>query len=301
MEEKIRASIMAGFVADALSLGVHWVYDTKAIQNRYGRLTEMTSPELADYHQGKAKGEFTHYGDQALVLLQSLAQGHIFELKDFSQLWQALFEDYTGYVDHATRETLDHFKRGSSPMVAGAVSLDLGGAARIFPLGLLLGRGMERSDFVRAAMDQTRMTHNTPQVVGVARLLAETYARVVDGQKPVSALEEALEHNPDLPLDISALVKAALRSRDEESSSVIAEFGPACSWDGALAGAVHLLARYEDDLETALVENIMAGGDSAARGIPVAWLLGAHDPQGLPQRWCRDLAARGEIEDLIRE
>ncbi len=299
MEETIRNSILSAFCADALALGVHWVYDTQAIAAKYGRLTDMIAPELADYHGPREKGEFTHYGDQAMILLASVSKDHIFELKGFSRRWQAVMAGYNGYVDHATKESLAHFKRGSSPEISGAVSLDLGGASRMFPLGLLLARGVEKADFVRACMDQTRMTHNTPQAISSARFLAKVYTRVVSGMAPVAAMEDTLDKNPDLPMDVMGLVRAALGSRDEETPGVIKRFGQACAWDGALAGAVHLMARYETDLETALVENTMAGGDSAARGMPVGWILGAHSPRDLPQRWRRDLKALDRIQDLM--
>lgn len=298
MEKTIRTSILSAFCADALALGVHWVYDANAIREKYGRLTEMTAPELADYHQGKPQGAFTHYGDQAMVLLKVLSQEQIFELKPFGLEWQNLFSDYGGYMDHASKTTLANFEKGLSPEIAGAPSMDLGGASRMFPLGLMLSRGMERSDFVRACMDQTRMTHNTPQVLGAARLMAETYARVVEGMGPVAALNDTLTR-PDLPLDVTALVKTALRSRDQDSLTAIQTFGAACSWDGALAGTIHLLAKYENDLEAALVENIMAGGDSAARGMLVGWLLGAHVPEQLPGRWVDGMVRQSEIQVML--
>ena len=67
MKDKIYNAIVAGFAADALSLGVHWVYDTAQIKEKYGRLDKMAAPELAAYHQPKSAGEFTHYGDQMTV------------------------------------------------------------------------------------------------------------------------------------------------------------------------------------------------------------------------------------------
>ncbi len=47
MNQKIKDAIIGSFIADALSLGVHWVYDTKEIEKKYGRLDQMVKPELA--------------------------------------------------------------------------------------------------------------------------------------------------------------------------------------------------------------------------------------------------------------
>jgi len=49
--------------------------------------------------RGKSKGDFTHYGDQTFVLLESVGQTKGFELQDFATRWKRLFEDYKGYFD----------------------------------------------------------------------------------------------------------------------------------------------------------------------------------------------------------
>lgn len=38
MEPNIKQAIMASFAADALALGVHWVYDTSLIDKKYIRV-----------------------------------------------------------------------------------------------------------------------------------------------------------------------------------------------------------------------------------------------------------------------
>ena len=113
---------MASFVADALALGVHWVYRASDIDEKYGRLESMAAPEIAKWHRGKEKGAFTHYGDQSLVLLKSLAQANRFDPELFAQNWQDFFQNYSGYMDQATRETLANFSAGMTPDKAGSPS-----------------------------------------------------------------------------------------------------------------------------------------------------------------------------------
>jgi ADP-ribosylglycohydrolase len=63
-----------------------------------------------------------------------------------------------------------------------------------------------------------------------------------------------------------------------------------------------ILLRHGDDLETALIENVMAGGDSAARGVVLGTILGAaHGRRAVPARWLEGLQAREKIAEFLGE
>jgi ADP-ribosylglycohydrolase len=52
MKEKIEAAVWGSFIADALALGVHWVYNTRVIDKKFGRVDGYQDP-LTSYHKGK--------------------------------------------------------------------------------------------------------------------------------------------------------------------------------------------------------------------------------------------------------
>ena len=135
MTDKAKSMVLGSFLGDSLALGVHWIYDQKQIASVHGRLDALKAPDPASYHPTKLAGDFTHYGDQALVLLESLAGKGVFDPADFSARWQNLFRGgYTGYVDKATAATLSQLAAGWEPQDAGSVSDELSGASRIAPL-----------------------------------------------------------------------------------------------------------------------------------------------------------------------
>ena len=134
MKDNRTAMVMASFLGDSLALGVHWIYDTARIQTEFGRVDSLLKPKPDSYHPTKEKGEFTHYGDQTLVLLESVAARNGFRLDDFAVRWGALFNRYRGYYDQATKSTLRNFELGRNPEDGGSSSHDLAGAARIAPL-----------------------------------------------------------------------------------------------------------------------------------------------------------------------
>jgi ADP-ribosylglycohydrolase len=294
MKKKAEAMVLASFVADALALGAHWIYDTAVIDNELGRVDRLRKPAPDSFHGTKKAGELTHYGDQTLVLLSSIADCGGFDMDHFARSWQNLFQDYTGYRDRATRETLKNFAANKEPAAAGSSSTELGGAVRIAPLAYVY---REKRDQLRsAAKAQTAMTHNDPLVVESADLLADVLWHVLIGETPTAALRTASADRTAL----REMVTDGLQSSGRPTRDTIKNFGQVCETDASLPGVIHLVATYETDLRTALIENVMAGGDSAARGMAVGMILGAHlGRDAVPAEWLSDMKAGSRIADLL--
>jgi ADP-ribosylglycohydrolase len=297
MKEKGDAMVMAAFIGDSLALGVHWIYDVDRIRKDFGRVDSLLKPDPASYHPTKDRGDFTHYGDQMLVLLHSVAAMKGFDLQDFSSRWRGLFKDYNGYVDKATKSTLDGYGAGKDPEAAGSSSTDLAGAARIAPLVRVY---RDRTDLlVEAAKAQTRMTHRDPQVVECAVFFARVCSMVLAGASPLDAMKRVSETDPSVS-PVKAWVAAGIQSTGKESTQAIVEFGQSCHAAQALPGVVHLIVKYESDLKEALVQAVMAGGDSAARAMAVGMVLGARlGWEGIPSEWLAALKKRDEIQKLL--
>ncbi len=298
MKENVNALVLGSFLADSLSLGVHWIYDAARIEKDFGRVESFLKPLSNSYHPTKEKGEFTHYGDQAMVLLESLASRGEFDLRDFSSRWQTLFRNYRGYYDQATKATLQNITQGKPLNEIGSSSSDLAGASRIAPLVAPYRDNLEA--LINAAKAQTRMTHNNPLVIESAEFFARVCWDVLRGQSPVAAMEEtAKERFGDHP--VSGWVKEGVASRAQKSVKAIAQLGQSCHVDEAFPAVVHLIARYEEDLKEALIQCVMSGGDSAGRGMIVGMVLGAHlGEKSLPHEWLSSLKKKEEILKLLR-
>jgi ADP-ribosylglycohydrolase len=188
MNDKTRGMVLASFVADALALGVHWIYNTHVIDKKWGQIEGYIKPERPTYHPTKDLGEFTHYGDQTMVLLKSVAQCSGFDLEDFSERWRQFFKTYDGYFDDATKETLKNFAAGKGPTESGAGSQDLAGAARIAPLAYCYQKDLD--GFITAARAQTALTHNSPQVIESAEYFGRVVWKVLRGETPTAAMAQ---------------------------------------------------------------------------------------------------------------
>jgi ADP-ribosylglycohydrolase len=272
MPSNHRALVTASLAADALALGAHWIYDTRQIDDELGRVDRLRAPLSSSFHAGKARGDQTHYGDQAVLLLHTLTEQGDFSLDAFARAWRRMFADYRGYRDHATKDTLQRFESGWGPEDAGSASTDLGGAARMAPLVFLYQDNEDA--LVTAVRRQTAMTHQNALVVESATFFARTAHAVLQGFTPLKAMQEVGRRYFDRP-PFDAWLSRGVASREDDTRKAIADFGQACSVEEGFPGVVHLIAKYEQDPREGLVANVMAGGDSAARGLLVGMIMGA--------------------------
>ncbi|GAB7081022.1 ADP-ribosylglycohydrolase family protein [Megalodesulfovibrio paquesii] len=300
-----RAAVLGGFLGDAVALGLHWNYNTADVAGLAaphlvdGRLDTLLPPAAGSYHAGKPAGAFTHYGDQALVLLESLvadasgAPRCAFALPRFFQAWQDLFAHYAGYVDNATRGTLERIAAGAGVEDGGSPSADLAGAARLFPL--LAAHGTNLPALLEAARLQTRMTHNNSQVLDAAAFLARAAFHLLHGVPMLEALQAAGAADYATS-HVQDWLRAGLASAGNDTVAVIGEFGQSCTVSGAFPAVIHLAATYAGDAALGLTRNVLAGGDSAARGMAAGMLLGAAGGmQALPDAWLEGLLVRTSI------
>ena len=298
--ERYEGLLYGAFVADSLALAPHWIYDQAEIELKLGEVRELLAPPPDGYHGGKERGDQTHYGDQALVLLESLdASGGKFQMEDFALRWRQFWQESESYRDHATKETLARLEGGCSLTEAGSNSRELGGASRIAPLLLAL-REEEPSILIEAVRAQTALTHNTPEVVDTAEFIARTVLPLIQGVSAENALRTATAF-PFRTLQPEVYLKRAEQVLDLSTNEAVARLGQSCPVEKALPSVFLILLKHGDDFENALVKNVMAGGDSAARGMMLGIILGAaHGVRAIPERWIEHLSARPQIEKFFK-
>ena len=298
MKSQKQGALLGALVADALSLPVHWIYDPAQIKNRFARITDFHSPDQQSYHAGKQAGDFTHYGDQTRLLLRHIydANGQ-FSLPVFAQLWQNFFIDYRGYIVRASKTTLQNLQDGKALEICGSSSSDLGGCVRIAAIvGLLQG---DSQSVEKAVLEQTSLTHNSTSVKEGALFLARSCFAMFNGATPREAFSKVIERGiQDIDLDMR--LRNAMEIENLTVEEAVKQFGAACAITQALPGAVYAVLAHENDIENCLIDTVMAGGDSAARGMAAGMLLGAYlGVEKIPARWRKNLACADEIEEIL--
>ena len=297
MKELRDKMIYAAFIGDALSLGVHWIYSSEEIAAKHGKVKEYIDPSGSQYHKSKNTGEQTHYGDQMMVLFESLAKEKGFNQEQFSIAWRDFFKGYNGYFDGATKTTLKNLENGDLFPDAGSSSNDLAGAARIAPLVYLYYDDEET--LVRYSREQTALTHRDPLVLDAAVFFAQSASLVLKGTHPMEAVEK-ISRDKFSGTTISEWVKKGIDSSAKESVQALNSFGLSCHINHAFPGVIQVIAKYSNNLAEGLSETITAGGDNAARSIVAGMILGASASSGeIPENWINGLAAGERINTLI--
>jgi len=289
------AIVLASLTADALALGAHWIYDVHQIDQQIGRMTALRAPLPTSFHKHRARGDYTHYGDQTVVLMKSVIEADGFNLETFARDWRGYMDDYDGYRDRATKTTLERMATGLPADEAGSTSSDLGGAARIAPLVLYYRN--DDDAMVAAVSQQTALTHRNPDVIDSAVYFARVAAQAAQGQELRRALQDVMQRHFDR-LPFSRWVAEGIDSWRVDTRDAISRFGQGCDVAGAFPGAIHLIAKYHADPVEGLIENVMAGGDSAARGMLAGMIFGASSGMGaINAQWAEQM---NQIDDIQR-
>ena len=297
MEVRVKAVVCGSFAADALALGPHWVYNAKVIDKKFGVVDRLLDP-LTSYHKRKQAGDLPHYGDQMLLLLESVAANSGFNLDPFTNDWRRFMDTYDGYFDQATKATLENMINGWEYPDCGSKSQDLGGAARIAPLVAAHHRDLER--LVASARTQTALTHNNPAVISSAEFFARVVHSVLGGMQPTQAFDAAKKEGADVGL-LADWLSEGLASKSSDTRQTVADFGQMCEIEAAFPATIHLIAKYEDNYKQAMIANVMAGGDSASRGMLSGMVLGAyHGMAAIPEPWVAGLNCLDRINACLK-
>ena len=307
--ETRRQLFMGSLIGDAFALGTHWIYDLDRVESLFKPELDLQEPPADTFHQGKHRGDQTHYGDQALMLYQFLrsTEGR-YTGEAFRQFWLDQMKTYQGYRDTATRESISLLESGRRTDYA---SDELGGAARI---AAILYWIEDPQEALFAAVDQAQLTHRSAESLLVTDLFARTALRLLQCD-PGTIMEvlhsvrderaaQLVQADPD---DVLVQVGANIRYFDQALANALdcldcspretaMRLGQSCHAEHALPVVLNILARAVDYRESLRI-NSLIGGDSAARAMLIGLLLGIRaKPDEIPQTWREAWKARDAVD-----
>lgn len=309
----MRGAIWGQLVGDAFCLGSHWIYNLAELESAFpGGVQGFEEPREGHYHAGKMPGEQTHYGEGALVMLESVAEVGHFDAADFLRRFEEKFgsAEYQGYCDKATRGTLDnlrvwreeHSASGEIDAQNGADDDQLATASRLVSVVVA---HFGTADLAEVAEQATRVCQNNERAVVYMKANALILRDLLAGRDLHSALhrteEEIVRIDPRRGAEVRRKIAAGMAaSLKPVQSAIVDEFGQSCPLASSFPSCVHAAVKHWDSFEQAMLNNARAGGDNAGRaGMLGAWIGAMLGLQGVPREWRERLAARERIEGLV--
>ncbi len=95
------------------------------------------------------------------------------------------------------------------------------------------------------------------------------------------------------------MITKARNNLDKTPEEVALDFGQSCHSGEAFPLTIYLLLKYKNNFREAFINNVMIGGDSAARGIVLGMILGGLKDSEIPNEWINEMNYYPKIRSFI--
>lgn len=283
-------------VADAASMGLHWMYDVEHIQTlaaggdllfRPADANVYEGRRAAFVHNGKRAGELSHYGESARIVHELLVQGEY-----SSDAHRTVFMEtfgpcgsYCGYADRPTRNLVARILTEDENLTDPSGMDD-----NQMPAFCVLPGMLTMNASVQTTLEAARVISVNADVVAGIEAVCLLEQLLQNGKSLPNALQEAADQCDDL---LGKRLSKALALPEYQPVNVGEEFGRACYAHDALPVVWHLL-QHAKDFESAVRDNVRCGGDSCGRSMVLGAIAGLvfGVPDAMKRKLSREVAVR---------
>jgi len=223
VKTRARNLVLGALVADAAAMGFHWLYDQGRIAAVAPKTPEFVGPDPTHFenvpaffaHASRLSGAQSQYGEQAMVMARALAESvGAYDASVYANQFRSHFGyvgKYVGYIDHATRDALDNFRRSEDAMLIKVNAIPFEGDPR-FGLAMMnkanVAIQQNRGDAVRASFEKAvRIMADDDAVVAYGFQVLD----MVMGMPPVyGAVDQQLPAISKLPALVGAQTVTAV-------------------------------------------------------------------------------------------
>jgi ADP-ribosylglycohydrolase len=319
MNDRIQNAMLGALVADAVSMPVHWYYDTQMLDLDYPDLDGYQKPKnphpdsilwRSKYVARNKKGEILHeqakyWGQRGVHYHQFLLAGDntinfllgaqlyrsvVATGKYDPDRWLEIYIDSMRtpgwhrdtYLEEYHRAFFDNLARGKDPADCGIEDIHIGGLTPVPFLLAALDAISERTPEgdLSVVTSHLALTHHGRAIRDAGR--AQT--RILHAVAAGSPLRQAIS---DHASDFVKREELETWSSLEDRIVVGRHLTPACYLPDSFTASLYLAWKYHDDFSAGVIANARCGGDNAHRGAVVGALLAAANP--IPEKWLRDL------------
>ena len=300
---RLLGCVLGGAVADAASMPLHWVYDTDKLRVLVGETHTdaafLSPPANAFYVY--AHGRNSPYGEQQLLLLQSIAERKGFSAHAYCALAFARLGDpeYDGYRDGSSKGLVRSCHAGRGVPHTGVEDDQANALARLPPLVALLAGDARLLPAVEAMI---QVSQSSDIAVAHGRLAARILERCLLGAPTPEAavrqvagetLREAGGSASDA--EARASLSDALAAASLSHEEAVTKLGRNCHLPGSFKSPVQRLAcsvapelggASLSPYAAAVTDTILQGGCNASRACFIGACFGAcHGLDAVPPAW----------------
>lgn len=269
-------ALTGALVADAASMGLHWLYDQEQIEtvSASGDIL-FRQPDAAVYvdkrgyfaHANRRTGELSHYGESARIVGQLASEGEY----DASQHRQRFFDafgpcgHYAGYADRPTKFLIAKIINEGDD-IADPTGMD----DNQMPALCVVPGLFAFSHSAQTINNAAQVISVNKDVVAAAGAVYQCLELIAEGQPLTEALRlsaAAMEG------EVARLMKDALAIEQYQPLETAQRFGLACYVEHSLPVIWHLL-NHASDFESVVRDNIRCGGDNCGRSMALGAIAG---------------------------
>lgn len=310
--DRVRGALWGSLCGDAYCLGSHWIYSLHELSQVFpGGMAGFETPLPGHYHHGKRSGDFTHYGDAALVMLASVAERGRFEAADFgSRLLKLMIEEkYAGYRDHAIQGMIAnyqaHLDGNSGQPFTYQQGADDDQPATVTHIAPVVVAHLNDTDLLDTLATATRVCQNNARAIAFTQATGLILRHLLQGSTPDAAVAETrtVIRAPDASWsEVNKRMKVACAARMLDAVEGVMLFGQACPLYSSFTAALHTTLIIPNDFVRAIAATASAGGDSAGRAAMVgAWLGARLGVNAIPESWRIRLSAHDRIDAYVEQ
>ncbi|GMH44933.1 hypothetical protein BSKO_12890 [Bryopsis sp. KO-2023] len=299
VKERAKAAVLGAFVADAATMGLHWIYNTAQIQALLTTKQKIGSPEFFEppscpFYKYDS-GNLSPYGDEVLPLLESVVEQGRLDPHHFSKHLFESFKKYNGRLNSASKDMVRNLESGKQFPEAGAVNDE---AHSIVKASVVVARYAGKPNLKDVMLDTIRVHQQSTDADDAGVAAALVLERIVLGQRISQAIQWALQDN-HIPTSAKLWLQTAVQSKHTNAEAAVLDFGQSCHLPGSFQGPM-FLASHSNGYVEAVRENIMAGGDNCSRAHFIGALFAAQDGlDSIPDEWRQKTAIFTDLEALV--
>ncbi|RHZ38354.1 hypothetical protein DYB31_011301 [Aphanomyces astaci] len=290
-----------GFVADAASMPLHWIYDANELAALVaGNDPTFFSPPASKYYDYPL-GSLSPYGDEIVSLLQYLASHDEFSPSEYTTTSYNAMKAYTGRLNGVMRDFIANVEAGKTFPDAASDHPDTQGLNKV---PVLVARFAGHPDLLSIVRDAVKVHQYAAIAVDTAVAGAVILEQVVLHGTSVRSAIEAAATNPLVEASIRQIVTSVLAdvAVSKDVTKAINTYGKSCPLPGALHGILFVLLANDGAVEPSVQSNIVAGGDNAGRSIFIGAVTAAAAAEGaVPQKWTQKTTRYEELHPLAAQ